>query len=554
MSLMSALYVGRGGLQTSQNALNTVAHNVTNADTKGYTRQQVQLGDHVYNTIKYNFSGVSSQQIGLGVDYTQTRQVRDDFLDKLYRKESGRSAFYEVSYDALYQIENIMGESGDNPFQNALNRLWEAVEELSKEPESAVNQGLLVQRASQFIDETNIVHKELRAYQDNLNQQVYDSVQTINKYGKAIYDLNKQISRIEAAGVEHANDLRDKRNYYLDELAKMTNMTYSVDVFGNYNVRIDGESFVTRGQVYEIGIFTEDNGFYTPYWTNLAEKTIDRYGRETIDISHAKVVDTGKEISTARNTDIGKLESLLYARGDHRANYTELETPEKYDKIQRSLIMNVQAEFDRLIHDITTGINEILANASNPSNGYLCNSDGSPLQLFTKSATDTTFIRDGDGKLKIEEDPDRVETLFTAGNIRLNDDLAKQPTLLGFVKPQASPEASPETDYETAEKLYKLFEEETHALNPNLKTLANFHDYYINLTNQIANSGSAYKKLTEDQQGTLDAACRAREQIVGVSTDEELTNMVKFQNAYNASSRYINAVDELLEHLINALA
>ncbi|MCM1103231.1 MAG: flagellar hook-associated protein FlgK [Clostridium sp.] len=548
MSLMSALSVGRLGLQTSQNALNTVAHNVSNADTTGYTRQQVQLGDNVYQTIKYNFSGVSSQQVGLGVMYTQTRQVRDDFLDKLYRKESGRSAFYEVSYDALYQIENIMGEPGENPFQASVDRLWEAIEELSKEPESAVCQGLLVQRANQFIDEANIVYKELRSYQDNLNQQVFDNIKTINKYGKAIYELNEKISRIEAGGVEHANDLRDQRNYYLDELAKMTNMTYSVDVFGNYNVKIDGESFVTRGQVYEIGAFMEENGFYTPYWTHLAEKTIDRYGRETLDISHAKVVDTNKAISTAQNTDIGKLESLLYARGDHRANYTELETEEKYDKISRSLIMNVQAEFDRLIHDITTGINEILANASDPTTGYLCNDDGTPLLLFLKSATDTEFTTDADGNLKTKEDPDQVETLYTVGNIRVNDDLIKQPTLLGFIKGEDS------VDYETAQKLYQLFEEETHALNPNVKTLANFSDYYINLTNQIANSGSAYKKLSEDQQGTVGAASAAREQIIGVSTDEELTNMIKFQNAYNASSRYINAVDELLEHLINALA
>lgn len=549
MSLMSALYVGRGGLQTSQNALNTVAHNVSNADTKGYTRQQVQLGDHVYNTIKYSYTSVSNQQIGLGVDYTQTRQVRDDFLDKLYRKESGRSAFYEVSYDTLYQIENIMGEPGENPFQDVIKRLWEAVEEVSKEPESAVNQGLLVQRASQFIDEANIVYKELRSYQDNLNQQIYDNVKTINQYGKAIFELNEQIAKIEAAGVEHANDLRDQRNYCLDELAKLTNMTYSVDVFGNYNVKIDGESFVTRGQVYEIGVFTEDNGFYTPYWTHLADKVVDRYGRDTLDISHAKVVDTDKTISTALNTDIGKLESLMYARGDHRANYTELETVEKYDRISSSLIMNVQAEFDKLIHEITTGINNILADASDSETGYLCNSDGSPIQLFTKAVTDTYVYNENTGKWEqMKEDPNKTETLFTLGNIRVNDDLVKQPTLLGFVKADGS------ADYETGQKLYRLFEEETHALNPNLKTLANFHDYYINLTNQIANSGYAYKKLNEDQQITVNAANAAREQIIGVSTDEELTNMVKFQNAYNANSRFINAVDELLEHLINALA
>ncbi len=148
----------------------------------------------------------------------------------------------------------------------------------------------------------------------------------------------------------------------------------------------------------------------------------------------------------------------------------------------------------------------------------------------------------------MKENPNRKETLFTGGNIRVNDMLLKQPTLLGFVKSEGS------VDFETAEKLCALFDEETHTLNPNVKTKGNFSDYYMNLTNQIADSGSVYKKLASDQEGTVSAACAAREQVIGVSTDEELTNMIKFQNAYNASSRYINAVDELLEHLINAMA
>ncbi len=549
MSLFSALSVGRSGLQTSQNALNTTAHNVSNADTKGYTRQQVLLGSNVYNTIKYSYQSVSNQQIGLGVVYTQTRQVRDDFLDKLYRKESGRSAFYEVSNDTLYQIENIMGEPGENPFQNAVDRLWESIQELAKKPNDAVNEGLLVQRANQFVKEANLVRNELNAYQDSLNEQVSDTVQKINTYGKAIYDLNKEILKIEGGNIEHANDLRDQRNYCLDQLGSLCNMTYSVDVFGNYKVQIEGESFVTRDYVNEIGLYKkEDNGFYIPYWPQFAPKTVDANGRETVDITHAEVVDTGRKISSELNTDIGRLESLMYARGDHRADYTELD-PEQYDGISSSLIMNVQAEFDQLIHDITAGINDILAEASDSASGYLCNEDGSPIQLFTKAASDNYIFNEAAGKWeKMKENPNRKETLFTGGNIRVNDMLLKQPTLLGFVKSEGS------VDFETAEKLCALFDEETHTLNPNVKTKGNFSDYYMNLTNQIADSGSVYKKLASDQEGTVSAACAAREQVIGVSTDEELTNMIKFQNAYNASSRYINAVDELLEHLINAMA
>ena len=93
MSLMSGLYVGVSGLQTSQNALNTTAHNVTNSENEGYVRQQVMQATNVYNTIKTTQYGVSDQQIGLGVVYARTRQVRDVFLDATYRKEYGRQAF-----------------------------------------------------------------------------------------------------------------------------------------------------------------------------------------------------------------------------------------------------------------------------------------------------------------------------------------------------------------------------------------------------------------------------------------------------------------------------
>ena len=84
MPLMGSLYIGKSGLQTSQNALNTTAHNMSNADTTGYVRQQVLLGTSIYNTIKVDFKAVANQQIGLGVTYSKTRQVREYFLDQTY--------------------------------------------------------------------------------------------------------------------------------------------------------------------------------------------------------------------------------------------------------------------------------------------------------------------------------------------------------------------------------------------------------------------------------------------------------------------------------------
>ena len=172
MSLMGSLYIGVSGLQTGQNALNTTAHNMSNIDTTGYTRQQVQLGTRFYNTISTNGSAVAYQQTGLGVNYTNVKQVRDYFLDKTYRRESGRSAFYDVSTDAIEEIENLFQELDGEAFAESIQNLWSSVQELAKDPSNSVNQGVFVQRCDEFLSRASAVYEGLCEYQDNLNSQL----------------------------------------------------------------------------------------------------------------------------------------------------------------------------------------------------------------------------------------------------------------------------------------------------------------------------------------------------------------------------------------------
>ena len=95
--------------------------------------------------------------------------------------------------------------------------------------------------------------------------------------------------------------------------------------------------------------------------------------------------------------------------------------------------------------------------------------------------------------------------------------------------------------------------EESLYLNPRVKTKTSFVYYYSDLVSQVANTGSVMRNICDNQEMTVDNIAAAREQIIGVSSDEEMSNMVMFQNAYNASSRYINVISELMEHVINTL-
>ena len=178
MPLMGSLYIGQSGLQTSQNLLNTTAHNMSNLDTTGYTRQQSLLGDKEYTTIKFNGAGVSNQQIGLGVTYSKVRQVRDIFLDQTYRKESGRSMFYSTSYEVMTEVENILGELYGITFSKSLGEdggLQEAIDELAKTPSDSVVQGLVVQRATAFLENAQAVYNGISDYQDKRNGRSGDN-------------------------------------------------------------------------------------------------------------------------------------------------------------------------------------------------------------------------------------------------------------------------------------------------------------------------------------------------------------------------------------------
>jgi flagellar hook-associated protein 1 FlgK len=357
----------------------------------------------------------------------------------------------------------------------------------------------------------------------------------------------------------------------------LSEISYSEDIFGNVNVKIEGVDFVKGGVCYEIGLDKDPStGFYTPFWPQNADYYTTDEGERKYIIDGAEVFNLDREISTDLGTDIGGLKAMLLARGDHRADYTDI-TEDGYDTVSQSILMNIEAEFDQLIHNVVTKINDILADAAgvkqgdleivddsgatqtlsnvryceSDEDGYMRCEDGSPIQLFEKITTDGyTKVKGTDGKdywVYSEEDTSLAESLYTIKNLQVNEELMQKPATLSFRLEDGS------EDIETEEALKDAFTEEIYTLNPNVKKKTTFVDYYTDLVSQVGNSGSVYRSIYENQENTVESIESAREQVVGVSSDEELSNMIKFQNAFNASSRYINVVDEMLEHLLNTL-
>lgn len=576
MSSFSGLYVGASGLNVSQAALNITAHNLANVDTKGYVRQQPIFTDFRY--IKLGESFTASMQKGLGVNFAEVKQVRDSFLDMAYRQEIGRQAFYESQYQAVSEIEGLFGELEGVQFQNTMKEFWEAMQELAKEPDNIVARASFVQTAVSFIERANSIYQQLSSYQVNLNTQIKEQVDRINEIGQEIRELNIKIRTYESNGIEHANDLRDRRNQLLDELGQLAQITYKEDRTGVVTVNLEGMAFVTEDSVYRMETvqISRDNPMLKPIWVNHG---------------NVDVFNLDNPPSSVNNTDIGSLKGLLMARGYKQANYKDIPVRERYEteseyqeavreynnKISPSLIMTAQAQFDQLIHGIVTMINDTLSpnkevTLADGTKIKILDEENAPVSmdsqnimgeaLFTRKSTprytepQDLVVQDDEGniytitaRVYIEEDPDDNYSLFTISEIEVNPKILLNKSLL----PLSKGDNTGAIDIETVQKLIERWQEPFARLSPNTLTYNNFNEYYNAFISEIANWGEKINTVSSSQASMVTNIDNKRSEISGVSADEELTNLIKYQHAYNAAARYINVVSEMLEHIVTNL-
>lgn len=595
MSIFTSFSVGVSGLKASQNAINTTSHNLANVNTKGYVRQQVVMADTHYQTL--GTKGSYTNQVGIGVDYEQVRRIRDSLLDKAYRQESGRQEFYEAQKAAIDEVQELFGELEGVAFQDYLEDLESAIHEIAKDPNSQVTRSSLIESAVSFITRANAIYDGLVEYQDNLNKQIENMVDEINSLGETIHRLNQKISKIESAGVEKANDLRDERDVALDRLAELAKISYTEDIDGVVEVKVEGVVFVNRVNVNEMACkkldADKDSVLVTPVWPYLADK-------EVYNLNHPS--------ETRKNTDIGELKGLLLARGDSTANYTDipdaadypggktdpdyLEALETYRvDIEQSTIKTVMAEFDQLVNAMVSEINDILCpnmsaadlaaqkgldldhdligttytygdytytitadtkffNEEEAGYGYGEDRDVQGVELFTRENTDRYIEVTVNGQKLYVYNEHNVfgnESLYTLGNLAVNDEVLQDYTKIPLCTKDGG------EDRARAERLAEVWDNASLKLTPDYNTQKSYMEYYNEFTGQIANAGKMYENMIEYQEELATGIDDERQRIMGVSSNEELTSLIKYQAAYNASSRYINVINEMLEHLIMRL-
>lgn len=560
---MGSLYIGASGLQNSQSALNTTANNLANADTKGYVRQQVLFADRNY--VNFKESAISKQQAGLGLAIADVVHTRDYFLDKYYRTENGRQAFYETNYLAIRDVEDAFQELEGETYQKTLENFWDCFAEFKKGPNTEVYQNLVIQKATIFIERSQAVYQNMKEYQERINIKVKEGIDRINELGHTIQKLNQEIMRIESGGVETAMTLRDERDNALDELSSLAKVDFKEDVNGAVRVRLENVEFLDEIHVFEVeGVKDDITGFITPIWPQLSDRGKDDY---------VPMFNFTLDISPEFNTDIGTLKALVLSRGDHVGTYRDVTgvPADKYnDGAGMSAMLSAEAELDQMIHEIVTAINDVFSPTTTKSftgvDGTIYNNvrvwdeekgclgkDGEKpgRELFSRRGCERyTAVTATDGETYYvynEEDSVDNSKLYTLQNLTVNPDLLQLESGLPHLDKTGQPA------WDMAKELVDVWDKKQYIVNANDTNPCDFKGYYQRMMDGIGTKGTVYMGLSNDLEGEVASIENSRQQVFGVSSDEELQNMIKYQSAYNAASRFINVISEMLEHLVTRL-
>jgi len=542
MSSMSTLSTMISALKSSQTALNTTAHNLTNIETEGYVRQQVLTKESNYQT--YGTNSVSSFSIGSGIDVQAIRQVRDTFLDQSYREESGRMGYYEAQAGAVEEVETILGETEGEAFSSILNDLWESVSELSKHPDGLETRGSFIQNSVVFVEKANFIMEQINDYQVNLNGEVISQVDRINEIGAGLDELNDLVGKAEVTG-GNANDYRDQRNLLLDELSGMVKVTYREEADSTLLVNIENVPFVISGNYYEMDVAQAEpfSPLVVPNWPHL-DRTVFNFS---------------DPVSSAYDNDIGSLKGLVLARGTRSADYTDLVDPKVYNQeIEGSIIMQAQAQFDNLIHGVVTMVNDLVAPNTPVTPGdptYLDTAnapyglDGSQgTEVFVRTYMDRYDPTSTPAGAYNEENASNIYSLYSAGNIEVNPDVLANYNLIAL-----SNERGSDGDNTVVQSMLDAWDESFSTLEPEASSRMNFTDYYVGFIGNIGSRGSLASAQMENQELMSTQIDNQRTMSTGVSSDEELGNMMKYQHAYNAAARVVSIVDSMMERVVTSL-
>jgi len=269
MTLNGLLNTGLLGVYTNKIAMSVVAHNISNSNTQGYSRQSPVIVTTNPINLTTIGSGGAALSFGTGSTVSDIQRVRDEFLDLQFRETSSRLNYWENIYSNVHYIEQLFGEPGETGLRNMYDSFWASIEELKTDPSNQAAKTQVVSRAEELVNTMKDLNYRLEELKNDTNSEIKVRIDEINGYLERIADLNQKI--LTSSSISGSpNDLLDERDRLLDKLSELSDIRITNLSNGQVSLSM-GDKVVLNGSNYqEIKSLTiaETNDEYYAYVGN----------------------------------------------------------------------------------------------------------------------------------------------------------------------------------------------------------------------------------------------------------------------------------------------
>lgn len=506
-STFMGLEASKRGLYTQQSALYTTGHNISNANTLGYTRQRVNMETTPGFPSPGLNTGKTAGHIGTGVQAHSVQRIRDEFIDRQYRQETNKLGYWQSTTKSISQMEDIMSEPSEFGLNQAFTEFWKSMEDIVTNPKDTAARQVMISKGQSLAESFNYIDAQLKQIQGNIGNEINVKTKEVNNILKQIADLNGQIQAVEPNGYM-PNDLYDARDALVDKLNDIIPVSITTEKSGGNALAIaegsmtisfkttDGQSItLVKGKEYAAlstnnatGAITGDvdaNGEY-PEFDNISISGLSSNHEKNPPTANIATVNYNQLESSK-----GSLMSLIDAFGHSNGEGIYPEMLSQLDLLASEFIEKFNA-----VHE----------------DGFDLNGDkGKPFFSGT-SAKDFKVVT---------------------------------------TKPSEVAASSEENEVGNNQNMLKLSE-----LQSKVQTAlqgGTFQSFYKSLVGDLGVKGQQAVTLEYNSITLRLQIENNRASHNSVSLDEEMTNMITFQQAYNANARMITVIDETLDKIINGM-
>lgn len=343
-STFSGIELGKRSIMAHTDAISTSGHNISNANTEGYSRQRVQLKefDPLYrpDLERPERAGM----IGQGIDVQSIARIRDEMLDQRITAQQNQESYWDTRSKYYTMIEQIYNEPDEVSVRSNMDKFWESWQELSINPESQAARQAVVTRGESLSDSIKSKWENLMGVGSLINSDIDSTVKQINSYANQIAAVNSEIVRSRGVG-DNPNDLLDRRDLLVDKLSKLANITTDRRDPDEFMVHLDGKVLVQGGVArnFDLVSLTDNNGYEKLVWADTREDA-SVSGGTLGALIELRDVDVRNEIQSL-NTMTMNFSDLV--NDVHRNAYGANNVTGLDFFTQHSFVENVNGNFDR---------------------------------------------------------------------------------------------------------------------------------------------------------------------------------------------------------------